>query len=190
MKRSKLSKLIAGLAALPVIALVAAGCGGNGGGDDSAAAAAPPKAATSQAATIGTANDGNLGTILVDSQGRTLYLFEKDSDTKSACYGACASAWPPLRDGGKPTVGSGLNAALVGTTSRSDGMAQVTYNGHPLYLFSGDQKPGDTNGQGSTAFDGGWYALSRAGNQVTAQASSGSTSSTSSSSSGGGGYAY
>jgi predicted lipoprotein with Yx(FWY)xxD motif len=184
MKRSKSIKLIAGAAAVPVIALVAAGCGGGSGNGDSAAASAPPKTVSGQTATIGTASEGNLGTILVDSQGRTLYLFEKDSGTKSACFGACASAWPPLRDGGKATVGSGLNAALVGTSSRSDGMPQVTYNGHPLYLFSGDQKPGDTAGEGSTAFGGTWLALNSSGDQATAQASS------SSSSSGGGGYAY
>jgi predicted lipoprotein with Yx(FWY)xxD motif len=178
MKRSKPIKWIAGAAAIPVIALVAVGCGGgSGSGNDSAAASAPAKSASHQATTIGTASEGNLGTILVDSQGRTLYLFQKDSGTKSACLGACASAWPPLRDSGKPTVGSGLNAALVGTTTRSDGISQVTYNGHPVYLFSGDQASGDTNGQGLTDFGGGWFALNSAGNQVTAQASASSTSS-------------
>jgi predicted lipoprotein with Yx(FWY)xxD motif len=180
MTRGKRSRLIGSLATLPVIALVAAGCGGG----DSRAASAPPKAASPQA-TISTASAGNLGTILVDSRGRTLYLFGKDSGTKSACYGACASAWPPLRDAGKPTVAGGLNVALVETTSRSDGMPQVAYNGHPLYLFAGDQKPGDIEGQGSTAFGGGWYALSPAGDQVTGQASSSGGGSSSS-----GGYAY
>jgi predicted lipoprotein with Yx(FWY)xxD motif len=180
MKRSKPIKYIAGAAAVPVIALIAAGCGGgSGSGNDSAAASTPPKTASGQTATIGTASSGSLGTILVDSQGRTLYLFQKDSGTKSACYGACASIWPALQDSGKPSVGSGLNAALIGTSSRSDGMPQVTYNGHPLYLFSGDQKPGDTGGQGLTDFGASWYALSGAGNQVTAQASSGSTTSSS-----------
>jgi predicted lipoprotein with Yx(FWY)xxD motif len=170
MKRSKSIKLIAGLAAVPVIALVAAGCGGGyGGGDDSAAATPPSKTASGQAATIGTASEGDLGTILVDSQGRTLYLFEKDSGTKSACFGACASAWPPLRNSEMPTVDSGLSAALVGTTSRSDGMPQVTYNGHPLYLFAGDEKPGDTEGQGSTAFGGAWLALNPSGDQAAAR---------------------
>jgi predicted lipoprotein with Yx(FWY)xxD motif len=185
MKRSKPIQLIAGLAAVPVIALVAAGCGGGSyGGDGSAAASPPPKTASGQAATIGTASEGDLGTILVDSQGRTLYLFQKDSGTKSACYGACASIWPALRDSGKPTVGSGLNSALIGTSSRSDGMRQLTYNGHPLYLFSGDQNPGDTGGQGLTDFGGSWYVLSETGNQVTAQAASSSSSSSGSS----GGY--
>lgn len=184
MKRTKSTKLIAGAAAVPLIALAAAGCGGgSGANDDSAAASAPPKTAAGQAATIGTGSAGDLGTILVDPQGRTLYLFQKDSGTKSACYGACATAWPPLRDSEKPTVDSGLSAALVGTTSRSDGMPQVTYNGHPLYLFAGDEKPGDTEGQGSTAFGGAWLALNPSGDQATAQTSSASSDS-------GGGYTY
>jgi predicted lipoprotein with Yx(FWY)xxD motif len=127
---------------------------------------------------LGVANNSQLGNILVDSQGRTLYLFQKDSGTMSSCTGACAAAWPPLRVNGQPTVGSGANAAMVGTTTRSDGNPQVTYNGHPLYLYSGDQNPGDTNGQGLTAFGGGWFAVSPSGNQVSGQGSN----------SGGGGY--
>jgi predicted lipoprotein with Yx(FWY)xxD motif len=126
-----------------------------------------------------------LGTILVDSQGRTLYLFKKDSGTTSACTGACAGAWPPLRANGKPTVGSGVSASKIGTTARSDGKPQVTYNGHPLYLFVKDTKPGDTNGQGVTAFGAGWFALTAAGNQASGQTSS---SGGGGSSSGGGGY--
>jgi predicted lipoprotein with Yx(FWY)xxD motif len=179
MTRTKSIRLIGGALAVPLIALAVAGCGGgsSGGSGNSAAASPLPKTASGQAATIGAANEGNLGRILVDSQGRTIYLFQKDSGTKSACFGACAAAWPPVRDSGKPTVGSGLNASLVGTTARSDGMPQVTYNGHPLYLFAQDQKPGDTNGQGVVAFGGGWFALDSSGNQVTAQASSSSTSS-------------
>jgi predicted lipoprotein with Yx(FWY)xxD motif len=120
---------------------------------------------------VGVANSG-LGKILVDSEGRTLYLFQKDSGTHSACTGSCASAWPPLRASSSPTVGSGANASLVGTTTRSDGNPEVTYNGHPLYLYVGDKKPGDTNGQGITAFGGGWFALSAAGTQVSGQATS------------------
>jgi predicted lipoprotein with Yx(FWY)xxD motif len=175
MRRTPIT-LLAGAAALSLIALAVAGCGGNSGSRPTAASG-PPKTASGQIATVGAQNEGNLGTIMVDSQGRTLYLFQKDSATKSACYGACAGIWPPLRDSGKPSVGSGLNAALIGTVSRSDGMPQVTYNAHPLYMFSGDQKPGDTGGQGLTDFGGRWYALSAAGNQTTAQASSSSTSS-------------
>jgi predicted lipoprotein with Yx(FWY)xxD motif len=160
---------IAGAAVVLLAALALVGCGSGGG--SASAQAAPPKTASGQPATIGIADDSHLGKILVSSQARTLYLFLKDSGTTSACTDACAAAWPPLRAKGKPTVGSGANASLVGTTTRSDGNPQVTYNGHPLYLFTGDSKPGDTNGQGVNAFGGGWFALSAAGDQVSGQAS-------------------
>jgi predicted lipoprotein with Yx(FWY)xxD motif len=171
MIRRKPIAFLALAAAVPLAALAIAACGGGNGGNNATASTAPPKTASGRPATVGAANS-NLGTILVDSQGRALYLFQKDSGTKSACFGACASAWPPLRASGKPTVGSGTNASLVGTATRSDGKPQVTYNGHPLYLYQGDQKAGDTNGQGLTAFGGGWFALSSAGNQVSGQPSS------------------
>ena len=182
MTRNRHTTFLAGVAAVALIALAATGCGGGSGGGTPAAVVSP-KTASGQPATIGMANVASLGNVLVDSQGRTVYLFQKDSGTKSACLGACASAWPPIRANGSPTVGSGLNASLAGTASRSDGKPQVTYNGHPLYLFSDDQKPGDANGQGSTAFGGGWFALNAAGGHVTRQASSGSSGS-------GGGYGY
>jgi predicted lipoprotein with Yx(FWY)xxD motif len=130
---------------------------------------------------------GGLGNILVDSQGRTLYLFLKDAGTTSACTGACATAWPPLRDMGTPTAGSGADASMLGTAPRPDGAAQVTYNGHLLYTFTGDKKAGDTNGQGLSAFGGLWYAVSPAGTQITTTATT-AASSSSAGSSGGGGY--
>ena len=181
MTRSRPITLLAGLAAVALIVLVAASCGGDGNG---ATAAAPSTTAAGHPGTVGTAIASGLGTILVDSQGRTLYLFEKDTGTKSACFGACASAWPPLRASGKPTAGSGAKTSMLGTIPRSDGKPQVTYNGHPLYTYTADQNPGDTSGEGLTAFGGLWYAVSAAGNQVVGQPSS------SSGSSGGGGYSY
>ena len=135
---------LAGAAVIPLTALAVAGCGGGVG---ATASPAPPKTASGHRATIGTANGSRLGTILVDSKGRTLYLFRKDSTTKSTCFGECASDWPPLSANGKPTVGGGASASMVGTTPRSDRKQQVTYNGHPLYLYAGDEKAGDTAGQ-------------------------------------------
>jgi predicted lipoprotein with Yx(FWY)xxD motif len=167
MIRSRPITLLATTAAIPLTALAVAGCGG---GNDPAGASAPPKTTSGQSATVGVENS-SLGKILDNSKGDTLYLFKKDSGTKSACTGACASAWPPLRASGKPTVGNGANASMLGTTRRSDGKAQVTYNGHPVYTFTGDQSPGDTSGQGVNAFGALWYAVSPAGNQVTAKAS-------------------
>jgi predicted lipoprotein with Yx(FWY)xxD motif len=203
MTRSKPITFLAGAAALPLIALAVAGCGGSN--DDNNASANNPTTPTTSAvssggsATVDVASAGDLGSVLVDSQGRTIYLFGKDTGTTSTCTGACASAWPPVRANGTPTAGSGANASMIGTTPRSDGKPQVTYNGHPLYLFSMDQNPGDTNGEGLTAFGGSWFAVSPAGNQVTGAASSSgsstsssgtSTSSGGTSTSSGGGFGY
>jgi predicted lipoprotein with Yx(FWY)xxD motif len=169
MTRTRSITLLAVAAVIPLTALALASCGGGGGGE-ATASPTPPKTASGGPATVGVATTG-LGKILVDSQGRTIYLFKKDAGTRSACSDACASAWPPVRANGKPTVGPGANASLVGTTARSDGTPQVTYNGHPLYLYQGDQKPGETDGQGLTAFGAPWWVLSPAGNQVTGQLS-------------------
>jgi predicted lipoprotein with Yx(FWY)xxD motif len=181
---SRNSSIISVAAALLSAASVAA-CGG-GGGNPASAASTPPKAAGGQTATIGVAGAGSLGKILVDSSGRTLYLFQRDSGTTSACTGPCAVAWPPLRASGKPAVGAGLSASKLGRSPRSDGKAQITYNGHPLYRFQGDKKAGDTNGQGISAFGGGWFALSSAGDMVSG--SNPSAGGGSSSSGGGRGY--
>jgi predicted lipoprotein with Yx(FWY)xxD motif len=106
-----------------------------------------------------------LGTYLVDGQGRTLYLFQKDT-TKSKCSGACAQNWPPVTTTGNPSGAGGVRKALLGTIKRSDGKTQVTYGGHPLYTYVGDSKPGDTNGQGLTAFGARWYAIGAGGRRL------------------------
>jgi predicted lipoprotein with Yx(FWY)xxD motif len=156
--------VLASAAVVPLAALAAAGCGG--GGNNASASSSPPKATThTRPAMVKVANSG-LGKILVDSRGRTLYLFTKDAGSTSTCTGACATAWPPLLADGNTTVGGGAQASMVATTKRSNGAPQVTYNGHPLYLFVKDQSPGDTNGEGLSAFGGSWFAVSPAGNRV------------------------
>jgi predicted lipoprotein with Yx(FWY)xxD motif len=158
------------LTAAALVALVIAGCGSSGsGGSGASASTSPPTMANGRAASVGLANTG-LGKVLVDGQGRTLYLFKADKGTTSMCTGACATNWPPLRASGKPTVGTGLQASLVGTTNRSGGHPQITYSGHPLYRFVGDHKPGDTSGQGITAFGAPWFALTASGAQASAAA--------------------
>jgi predicted lipoprotein with Yx(FWY)xxD motif len=170
MTRSTSITIVAAGSGLLLGALAVAGCGSSGG-SNSSGSPTPPQTASGRPATFGVANV-SLGSILVDPQGRTLYLFQLDSGTTSACSRACAVEWPPLRVTGKPTVGQGARGSITATSARSDGKAQIIYNGHPLYLFSGDQKPGDTNGQGVNAFGGLWYAVSPAGDQVTTQAPS------------------
>jgi len=178
MTRTKLQTFLAGAAVAVFAALAVSACGSDGGG--ATASVTPPKTSDGAPATVGVANT-SLGEILVDSQGRSLYLFKKDSQDKSACSGACATAWPPLRVSGKPTDGTGADAQMLGTIKRSDGKPQVTYNGHPLYRYQGDQKTGQINGQGIDAFGGGWFAVSPAGTQVSGPAPAASSS-------GGGGY--
>jgi predicted lipoprotein with Yx(FWY)xxD motif len=134
-------------------------------------------AAQAKGATVSTTKT-SLGHIVVDSRGRTLYLFEKDRNGKSACSGQCAAFWPPLITNGKPVARNGARASLIGTIKRADGRLQVTYNHHPLYTFAQDTKAGQTNGEGVDAFGAQWYTVSPAGATIKKPSSS----------SGGGGY--
>ena len=129
-----------------------------------AIAVATAGAASGKSATV-SVRKVKLGRVLVSSSGRTLYLFMKDKNGKSACAGACARAWPPLMTSGKPRAGKGVNAKLLGTTRRASG-TQVRYDGHPLYMYFGDKKAGQTNGEGSTAFGAAWYVLAPNGHRI------------------------
>jgi predicted lipoprotein with Yx(FWY)xxD motif len=108
----------------------------------------------------------SLGKILVDSKGKTLYDFPPDKGTTSVCYGACAALWPPFTTSGKPVADPGVRQSLLGTTRRKDGKLEVTYNGHPLYYYVADRKPGQTTGQGLNQFGGPWWVLSPAGKEI------------------------
>ena len=168
MKR-KITLFIAAAAALGV-AVIAAGCGGSASGSPyssgSYGSAAPSaKTAAARPAKLSIRNSP-LGRILVDGRGRTLYLFEKDKRASSSCYGSCASIWPPFTSKGKPRAGHGVLARKLGTTKRTDGKLEVTYNRHPLYYYAGDSKRGDTKGQGLDQFGAEWYVLSPAGTKV------------------------
>ena len=149
-----------------LVALAIAGCGGGGGSSPYGGSASSTPAPSSGGGTSVKLASTKLGKVLVDSQGRTLYLFEADKGPMSACSGACAAAWPPLTSTGKPTAGTGLAASKLGTAKRSDGSAEVTYNGHPLYTYAGDGAPGQTNGQGLDDYGAEWYVLSAAGNKI------------------------
>jgi predicted lipoprotein with Yx(FWY)xxD motif len=170
---SRIPKLV-----LPAVvggtALVTAACG-SGGGKPAGASGTPPSysAPSAQAAPSGQSTgavvavaSSPLGQLLVDGSGRTLYLFELDKGTSSTCYGPCAQAWPPLLTTGGPSAGTGANAASLGTTTRNDGKAEVTYHGHPLYYYVGDTKAGDTTGQGLNQFGAKWYVLAPSGDKI------------------------
>jgi predicted lipoprotein with Yx(FWY)xxD motif len=172
--------------------LILAGCGGDDSGSDSSSTAADSGSSTAKtsygygsqsgtnssddtanaasggstagsAATISAASAGDLGKVLVDGQGMTVYLFEKDENGKSACYGACADAWPPVTTEVKPVAKGSAMAGKLGTTKRTDGTTQVTYAGWPLYLYAGDSKPGQASGNDVDGFGAEWYALTPSG---------------------------
>ena len=145
---------------LAVLALVAAASLAVGATHSQAATHA-----SGRGTTITTAGSP-LGRILVDRQGRTLYLFEKDAKGHSRCTGACAAYWPPLLTHGTPSGRGAIKQSLLGVARRSDGTSQVTYAGHPLYRYGQDTKPGQTNGQGLNVYGAEWYVLSPAGTKV------------------------
>lgn len=148
------------LTAISAIAIAACG----GGHSRSSASTAKASVSGVKTHTIEAAST-SLGNILVDARGQTLYLFQADTSTKSECSGACAIAWPPLR-ARRETSATGVQRSIVGAIKRSDGTLQVTYNGHPLYLFSGDHHPGDVSGQDSTAFGARWFVVSPRGDAI------------------------
>lgn len=166
-RRSRAARTwIAAIGGIAAVTLVIAGCG------DSTSGAPGPYGATAAGGSSGSGGSSvalessKLGKILVDAKGRTLYLFEADKGTMSACGGACATVWPPLTTTGTPKAGTGVSASKLGTAKRDDGSTGVTYNGHPLYTYAGDSAPGQTNGEGIDGFGAEWYVLSGAGNKI------------------------
>ena len=118
-----------------------------------------------RSATVTTARTG-LGRIIVDGRGRSLYLFEKDAHGRSACSGVCTVYWPPLLTNGRSIAIKGAKPSLLGSIRRADGSRQVSYAGHPLYFFSGDTRPGQTNGEGLKDFGASWYVLMPSGKKI------------------------
>lgn len=140
---------------LAIPAALVAGCGASPAPKpESHANGAPPPSVRVERS--------KLGRILVDSRGRTLYLFTGDRHGRSSCYSGCARLWPPATVSGHPIAGPGLTAKLT-TTRRRDHTRQLVYNGHPLYTLVADTRRGQTNGQG---YSGTWFVLSSAGHQI------------------------
>lgn len=158
-----LSRVTTALFLLAALVLVVAGCGG--GSSSSTSTSSETAASGGGETTVSTGEVSGLGTVLVDSEGLTVYKFAKDKGSTSSCYGACEQGWPPVIAEGKPS-GEGAMASQLGTTKRKDGTMQVTFEGHPLYTFAGDSEPGEANGNGSTAFGGKWSVMDESGEEV------------------------
>jgi predicted lipoprotein with Yx(FWY)xxD motif len=170
---------LAAFAPIVLVVLIAA-CGGSG--KSSTKSASTSGTSTGRAASgygsgpssgsnstsvalVTTKQHGKLGTILAYGQKKmTVYLFEGDKGKRSACTGACAAVWPPVT--GKPKAAGGAMSAHLGTITRSNGVKQVTYNGHPLYRYAKDGDAGDAYGEGIKSFGAEWYALAPSGKKV------------------------
>jgi predicted lipoprotein with Yx(FWY)xxD motif len=177
-------------AAAAAAAVIAAGCGGSGSSSTKTAAASnaaqtqtgsPYGASTTSAATSSTAaapssaasavlvttKHNTLGTILAAGPKQlTVYMFEGDKGSASACSGGCTHVWPPVTTSGTATSGGSAMAGELGTITRPDGTRQVTYRGHPLYFFARDGDKGDAYGQGVVGFGASWYVLAPSGSKV------------------------
>ena len=178
MRSKKLPLYVAaGAGASALAALVGLSVSGSGSG--AGAVTAAPKSTVVQTRAT------SIGRIIVDVQGRTLYLFAKDTGPTSRCIGRCAADWPPVPVTGAPQAADGASATALGVVARADGTRQLTYGGHPLYYFAGDKSPGQLNGQGIDEFGAKWYALSSAGAAVHRSADRAGNTANS-----GGGYGY
>jgi predicted lipoprotein with Yx(FWY)xxD motif len=148
------------IAAAGLFPLLVAACSNGDGNDGGAESPTESPAAASVAV-----EDSDLGQIVVDAEGQTLYVFLADEGSESTCYDDCEASWPPLTVEGDPVAGEGVDGSLLGTTERTDGSTQVTLDGHPLYYFAADETPDDMNGQGVGDV---WYVVSPEGQAIEA----------------------
>jgi len=189
--RPRLSLIAIALGAAALVVSLAAACGGNDSSDGSPSygnpgtTSTPASGGSGGAATVAVADNAQLGEILVDGDGRTLYRFEKDQSDESHCNGACAQVWPPYTTDGSPKAGHDAAASKLGTLKRDDGSTQVTYNASPLYHYASDTKPGDAKGNEVDQFGAEWYALGASGEKAEGEKAAGGNAG---GDQGGGGY--
>jgi predicted lipoprotein with Yx(FWY)xxD motif len=180
-------------------AITVAACGSSattGSGSGSSPGAGSTRSAgtpASSAVSLSTKNVSGVGTVLVDGQGKTLYLLTSEKGDKVSCTAStgCTKFWPEItlpKGTTSATAGSGVQSSLLGTVKDGSGNVEVTYNGWPVYTFVGDSGPGVAHGQGQTSFGGTWYVLNASGNPVTSHGSAQPASSPSSAGTGGYGY--
>lgn len=137
------------------------GAGQTGGGQTGGAATEPGVAAQSATGSgLILVETRDPGSYIADGEGKTLYVFVDENMQPLPCEGECLSAWPPYTGDAALDEGSTLDASLISTVDAADGSSQVAYNEYPLYYFSGDEQPGDLNGQAVEGGGGTWYVLS------------------------------
>jgi predicted lipoprotein with Yx(FWY)xxD motif len=174
--RSSVRSVAGWVGALTAAAVLLAGCGSTSPTARSTPTPTGSDAAASARAQVSTTS-GSLGVFLVDGQNRTLYAFDADPEGTSGCYDACATAWPPLATTGDPNAAGDASDKKLSTSTRTDGITQVLYGGHPLYTFSQDAAPGQATGQGLTQQGGMWWVVGVDGTPIKTPAAASATAS-------------
>jgi len=175
--RSSARSVAGWIGALTAAAILLAGCGSTSPTARSTPTPSGSNAAAS-AAQVSTTS-GSLGVFLVDGQNRTLYAFDADPEGTSGCYDTCATAWPPLATTGDPTAAGDASDKELSTSTRTDGITQVLYGGHPLYTFAQDAAPGLTTGQGLVQQGGTWWVVGVDGTPIKTSVAASATASSS-----------
>jgi predicted lipoprotein with Yx(FWY)xxD motif len=170
---------------MAVTALLIAGCGSSSSSSGAPGTSKAPATSTPATSTPATSTPASGGAAAISTkQGKlskkpkvytfldagpkqlTVYVWDADKSSKSTCYGACAKVWPAVTTTGMPQISGGVSSSMLGTTKRTDGTTQVTYNGHPLYYFAKDGDSKDAYGEGSKAFGAGWYVMQPNGHDI------------------------
>lgn len=173
-RRSGTRSVAGWVGALTAAALLLAGCGSTSPTARSTVTPSGSDAASSAGAQVSTTS-GSLGVVLVDGQGRTLYVFDADPKGTSGCYDSCATAWPPLATTADPTAAGEAVAKELSTSTRTDGITQVLYGGRPLYTYAQDGAPGQTTGQGLNQQGGTWWVAGIDGAPIKTSAAASAT---------------
>jgi predicted lipoprotein with Yx(FWY)xxD motif len=166
------SRQLVGAAGLLAAGLLLAACGGGAGyGSASSSSTSPETTQSAQGAVGQSVHTGktDFGKVLVDSNGKTLYVFAADSPGKSNCTGTCLQYWPAAKASGTVSHSSDVTAKLA-TIKRSDGATQLTVNGWPVYTYAADSGPGQATGQGSNLSGGRWWVVAPSGTQIKSSA--------------------
>jgi predicted lipoprotein with Yx(FWY)xxD motif len=166
----------------PAVVLLAAGCGSSSTTSTKSSASTPAAPSTSstpaaKAVEVSTRTLPGLGSVVVNAQGRTLYVFAPDKAKKVTCVGGCAAVWPPLAlsSGQKPVVSGQAKSSLVGSDPNPAGGRTVTYAGWPLYTYVTDTSPGTARGQAINLNGGLWDVIAPSGKVITKKASTGTS---------------
>ena len=166
MKVSTSNRRLAGAAGVLAAGLLLAACGGGTSDGDAGSSGGSPKASQSGGQAVQT-GETDVGEVLVDSKGMTLYAFAADSPGKSNCTGSCLQYWPVAKASGTVSHSSEVTADL-GTITRDDGTTQLTVNGWPAYTYASDSRPGEATGQGLNLSGGEWWVIAPSGSQIKA----------------------